>query len=142
MPWRGVAGGFGLVWLGLVTPKRIRTSPASIWIAAEGHIPSKQQESGDHMKLWKCDPYVLDNKGFVTVVVMAETRQQAIEKASAKLSAKLPEMLGALGQVLPDDDYRRFAQLGSDNLDNTLEEAPDEVVITILEPPSVVKPVT
>ena len=46
------------------------------------------------MKLWKCDPYVLDNKGFVTVVVMAETRQQAIEKASAKLSAKLPEMLG------------------------------------------------
>ena len=91
------------------------------------------------MKLWKCDPYVLDSKGFVTVVVMAETRQQAIEKASAKLSAKLPEMLGALGQVLPDDDYRRFAQLGSDNLDNTLEEAPDEVVITIVEPPSLAR---
>ena len=30
----------------------------------------------------------------VTVVVMAETRQQAIEKASAGLSAKLPEILG------------------------------------------------
>ena len=135
-----------MVWLGLVTPKRIRTSPASIWIAVVGsrgaHRPSKQEESGDHMKLWKCDPYVLDNKGFVTVVVMAETRQQAIEKASAKLSAKLPEMLGALGQVFPDDDYRRFAQLGSDNLDNTLEEAPDEVVITIVEPPNVIKPVT
>jgi hypothetical protein len=94
------------------------------------------------MKLWKCGPYVLDNKGLVSVVVMAETRQQAIEKASAKLSAKLPEMLGALGQVFPDDDYRRFAQLGSDNLDNTLEEAPDEVVITIVEPPSVLKPLT
>ena len=132
-----------MAWLGLVTPKRIRTSPASIWIAVVGsrgaHRPSKQEESGDHMKLWKCDPYVLDSKGFVTVVVMAETRQQAIEKASAKLSAKLPEMLGALGQVLPDDDHRRFAQLGSDNLDNTLEEAPDEVVITIVEPPSLAR---
>jgi hypothetical protein len=32
--------------------------------------------------------------------------------------------------------------LGSDNLDNTLEEAPDEVVITIVEPPSVLKPLT
>ena len=66
---------------------------------------------------------------------MAETRQQAAEKASARL-------LTALGQWFPDDDYRRFAQLGSDNLDNTLEEAPDEVVITIVEPPSVIKPVT
>ena len=94
------------------------------------------------MKLWKCDPYVLDNKGLVTVVVMAETRQQAIEKASAKLSAKLPEMLETLGQMIPDDDYRQFAQLGSDNLGNTLEEAPDEVVITIVEPPSVLRPVT
>ena len=46
---------------------------------------------------------------------------------------------GALGQVLPDDDYRRFAQLGSDSLDNTLEEAPDEVVITIVEPPSLAR---
>ena len=91
------------------------------------------------MKLWKNLPYLLENKGLVQVVVMAETRQQAIEKASAKLSAKLPEMLGALGQVLPDDDYRRFAQLGSDNLDNTLEEAPDEVVITIVEPPSLTR---
>ena len=79
------------------------------------------------MKLWKCDPYIPDNKGWVTVVVMAETRQQAIEKASAQL-------LKVLGQVFPDDDYRRFAQLGSDNLDNTIEEAPDEVVIAIFEP--------
>ena len=47
------------------------------------------------MKLWKCDPYMPDNKGLVQVVVMAETRQQAIEKARAKL----PE---ALGHVFPD----------------------------------------
>jgi len=81
------------------------------------------------MKLWKCDPYMPDHKGFVSVVVMAETRQQAIEKASAQL-------LRVLGQVFPDDDYRRFAQLGSDNLNNTIKEAPDEVVIMIVEPPS------
>jgi len=80
------------------------------------------------MKLWKCDPYMPDHKGFVSVVVMAET-QQAIEKASAQL-------LRVLGQVFPDDDYRRFAQLGSDNLNNTIKEAPDEVVIMIVEPPS------
>jgi hypothetical protein len=42
-PWRGMAGGgFGLVWLGLVTPKRIRTSPESIRIAGEGHIIAHQ----------------------------------------------------------------------------------------------------
>ena len=35
------------------------------------------------MKLWKNEPYLLESKGFVQVVVMAETRQQAIEKASA-----------------------------------------------------------
>ena len=69
------------------------------------------------MKLWKNEPYMPDNKGLVQVVVMAETRQQAIEKASA-------ELLRVLGHVSPDDDYRRFAQLGSDNLDNTIEEAP------------------
>jgi hypothetical protein len=84
------------------------------------------------MKLWKCDPYLLEAKGFVLVVVMAETRQQAIEKASAKL-------LRVLGQLFPDDDHRRLAQLGSDNLDNTLEEVPEEVVITIVEPPSVAR---
>jgi len=84
------------------------------------------------MKLWKCDPYLLETKGFMLVVVMAETRQQAIEKASVRL-------LEVLGQVFPDDDYRQFAQLGSDNLDNTLEEAPDEVVITIVEPPSLAR---
>ena len=59
------------------------------------------------MKLWKCDPYMADNKGFVTVVVMAETRQQAIEKASAELSAKLP---GVLGQMFGEDDDRRCAE--------------------------------
>jgi hypothetical protein len=94
--------------------------------------PSKQEESGDYMKLWKCDPYLLDTKGFVLVVVMAETRQQAIEKPSARL-------LEVLGHVFPDDDYQRFAQLGSDNLDNTIEEVPDEVVISIVEPPSVAR---
>ena len=67
-----------------------------------------------NMKLWKCEPYIPDGKGLVWVVVMAETRQQAIEKASARL-------LTALGQWFPDDDYRRFAQLGSDHLDSTLE---------------------
>ena len=84
------------------------------------------------MKLWKCDPYLLENKGLLQVVVMAETRQQAIEKASA-------ELLRVLGHVFPDDDYRQFAQLGSDNLDNTIEEAPNEVVIIIVEPPSLAR---
>jgi hypothetical protein len=84
------------------------------------------------MKLWKNEPYLLATKGLVQVVVMAETRQQAIEKASAQL-------LRVLGHVFPDDDYRLFAQLGSDNLDNTLEEAPDEVVITIVYPPSLAR---
>jgi hypothetical protein len=84
------------------------------------------------MKLWKNLPYMPDNKGLVQVVVMAETRQQAIDKASARL-------LEVLGHVFPDDDYRQFAQLGSDNLDNTIEEAPDEVVITIVEPPSLAR---
>ena len=69
------------------------------------------------MKLWKNEPYMPDNKGLVQVVVMAETRQQAIEKASA-------ELLRVLGHVFPDDDYRRFAQLGSDNLDNHRGGAP------------------
>jgi hypothetical protein len=84
------------------------------------------------MKLWKNVPYLLETKGLVQVVVMAETRQQAIEKASARL-------LEVLGRVFPDDDYRRFAELGSDNLDDTMEEAPEEVVITIVEPPSVAR---
>ena len=70
----------------------------------------------------------------VQVVVMAETRQQAIEKASAGLSAKLPEMLG---QMFPEDDDRRFAQLGPDALDGRdildhMEEVPDEVVIGVV----------
>ena len=37
------------------------------------------------MKLWKCEPYLLETKGFVLVVVMAETRQQALEKVGAQL---------------------------------------------------------
>jgi hypothetical protein len=64
----------------------------------------------------------------ITVVVMAETRQQAIEKASAQLSAKLP---GVLGQMFPEDDDRRFAQLGPGILDD-MEEAPDEVTILVV----------
>jgi len=35
------------------------------------------------MKLWRNLPYLLETKGLVQVVVMADTRQQAIEKASA-----------------------------------------------------------
>jgi hypothetical protein len=101
--------------------------------------PSKQEESGEHMKLWKNLPYLLENKGLVQVVVMAETRQQAIEKASARLLEVLGRMFSDLGHVFSDDDIQRFAQLGSDNLDNTLEEAPDEVVITIVEPPSLAR---
>jgi hypothetical protein len=84
------------------------------------------------MKLWKCEPYLLETKGFVLVVVMAETRQQALEKVGAQL-------LRVLGQLFPEDDYRRFAQLGSDNLDNTIEEVPEEVVITIVHPPSLAR---
>ena len=73
------------------------------------------------MKLWKCDA-VGPTEGVMSmsVVVMAETRQQAIEKASAELSAKLP---GVLGQVFPEDDDRRFAQLGPDILED-MEEVP------------------
>jgi hypothetical protein len=41
-----------------------------------------------------------------------------------------------LGQWFPDDDYRRFAQLGSDHLDNTIEEVPEEAVIFMVPPPS------
>ena len=84
------------------------------------------------MKLWKCEPYLLETKGFVLVVVMAETRQQALEKVGAQL-------LRVLGQLFPEDDYRRFARLGSDNLDNTIEEVPEEVVITIVHPPSLAR---
>jgi hypothetical protein len=85
------------------------------------------------MKLWKCDAVgPIEGLLAVTVVVMAETRQQAIEKASAGLSAKLPEMLG---QMFPDDDDRRFAQLGPDILDD-MEEAPDEVTILVVGLPT------
>jgi hypothetical protein len=81
------------------------------------------------MKLWKCDAVgPIEGVMSITVVVMAETRQQAIEKASAELSAKLP---GVLGQMFPDDDDRRFAQLGPDILED-MEEAPDEVTIVVV----------
>jgi hypothetical protein len=91
------------------------------------------------MKLWKCDAVgPIEGLLAVQVVVMAETRQQAAEKASAELSAKLPEMLG---QMFPDDDDRRFAQLGPDILDDRdildhIEEVPDEVTIAIVGLPS------
>ena len=82
------------------------------------------------MKLWKCYAVgPIEGLLAVTVVVMAETRQQAIEKASAQL-------FRVLGQWFPDDDYRRFAQLGSDHLDNTIEEVPEEAVIFMVPPPS------
>jgi hypothetical protein len=87
------------------------------------------------MKLWKCDAVgPIEGLLAVQVVVMGETRQQAIEKASANLSAKLPEMLG---QMFPDDDDRRFAQLGPDILDgrdilDNVEEVPDEVVPSVV----------
>ena len=81
------------------------------------------------MKLWKCDAVgPIEGVMSITVVVMAETRQQAIEKASAGLSARLPEMLG---QMFPEDDDRRFAQLGPDILDD-MEEMPDEVTIAVV----------
>jgi hypothetical protein len=87
------------------------------------------------MKLWKCYAVgPIEGLLTVTVVVMAETRQQAIEKASAGLSAKLPEILG---QTFPEDDDRRFAQLGPDAIDgrdilDNMEEVPDEVVISVV----------
>jgi hypothetical protein len=81
------------------------------------------------MKLWKCETEgPIEGILVMSVVVMAETRQQAIEKASAELSAKLP---GMLGQMFPDDDDRRFAQLGPDILDN-MEEVPVEVTIALV----------
>jgi hypothetical protein len=87
------------------------------------------------MKLWKCDAVgPIEGLLDVTVVVMAETRQQAIEKASAVLSARLPEMLG---QMFPDGDDRRFAQLGPDAIDgrdilDNIDEVADEVVINVV----------
>ena len=87
------------------------------------------------MKLWKCDAVgPIEGLLTVTVVVMAETRQQAIEKASAGLSAKLPEMLG---QMFPEDDDRRFAPLGPDAIDgrdilDNMDEVADEVVISVV----------
>ena len=87
------------------------------------------------MKLWKCDAVgPIEGLLAVQVVVMAETRQQAIEKASAGLSAKLPEVLG---QMFPDDDDRRFAQLGPDVLDgrdilDNMAEVPEEVTIAVV----------
>src|SRR5579871_1741315 len=76
--------------------------------------PSKQEENRDHMKLWKCDVFEpIEGVMTMSVVVMAETRQQATEKASANLSAKLP---ARLGQMFGEDDDRRFAQLGPDIL--------------------------
>jgi hypothetical protein len=84
------------------------------------------------MKLWKCDAIgPIDGVMTITVVVMAETLQQAIEKASANLSAKLP---GMLGEMFPDDGDRRFAQVGPDILDD-MEEAPDEVTILVVAHP-------
>lgn len=81
------------------------------------------------MKLWKCDAMEpIEGLLSMTVVVMAETRQQAIEKASAQLSAKLP---GVLGQMFPEDDDRRSAQLGPDSLDD-MEEVPEEVTIMVV----------
>ncbi len=81
------------------------------------------------MKLWKCDVFEpIEGVMTMSVVVMAETRQQATEKASANLSAKLP---ARLGQMFGEDDDRRFAQLGPDILDD-MEEAPDEVVIIVV----------
>jgi hypothetical protein len=85
------------------------------------------------MKLWNTFAMgPIEGLMSVHVVVMAETRQQAIEKARAELSAKLPEMLG---QMFPEDDDRRFAQLGPDILDD-MEEAPDEVTIIVVGLPS------
>ena len=87
------------------------------------------------MKLWKCDAVgPIEGLLDVTVVVMAETRQQAIEKASAVLSARFPEMLG---QMFPDGDDRRFAQLGPDAIDgrdilDNIDEVADEVVINVV----------
>ena len=87
------------------------------------------------MKLWKCYAVgPIEGLLTVTAVVLAETRQQAIEKASAGLSAKLPEILG---QTFPEGDDRRFAQLGPDAIDgrdilDNMEEVPDEVVISVV----------
>ena len=81
------------------------------------------------MKLWKCDAVgPIEGVLSITVVVMAETRQQAIEKASAELSAKLR---WALGEMFPEDDDRRFAQPGPDILDD-MEEVPEEVTIAVV----------
>jgi hypothetical protein len=87
------------------------------------------------MKLWKCEAVgPLEGLLSVHVVVLAQTRQQAIEKASAQLSAQLPEVLG---QVFPADDDRRLAQLGPDILDDRdildyMQEVPEEVTIIVV----------
>jgi hypothetical protein len=91
------------------------------------------------MKLWKCDAVgPIEGLLAVQVVVMAETRQQAIEKARAGLSAKLP---GMLSEMFPEDDGRRLAQLGPDALDgrdilDNMSEVPDEVTIAVVGLPA------
>ena len=121
-----------MVGRGLLTPD---SSPAGPAPQASGeqqraHLrPSKREESGDHMRLWKCDAVgPIEGVMSITVVVMAETRQQAIEKASGQLSAKLS---WALGEMFPEDDDRRFAQPGRDILDD-MEEVPEEVTIVVV----------
>jgi hypothetical protein len=77
------------------------------------------------MKLWKCDAMEpIEGLLSMTFVVMAETRQQAIEKASAQLP-------GMLGQMFPEDDDRRFAQVRPNILDD-MEEVPEEVAIIVV----------
>ena len=131
MPWRGMAGAVRLGMTRATYPRiHSRTSPASIWIATEGPIFAHQAgRERDHMKLWKCDAVgPIEGVLSITVVVMAETRQQAIEKASAELSAKLR---WALGEMFPEDGDRRLAQLRPDILDD-MEEVPDEVTIAVV----------
>src|SRR5262249_60734062 len=61
--------------------------------------PSKQEESGDHMKLWKCDAVgPIEGVMSISVVVMAGTRQNRIGDGERRAQRQAP---GGAGRDVP-----------------------------------------
>ncbi|MDT7764502.1 MAG: hypothetical protein QOC63_3922 [Mycobacterium sp.] len=71
------------------------------------------------MKLWTTSAVTPDGNEYGLVAVVAETREEAIAKANAKLSLDDP------GNYVPN---RRYAEALLDNLD-AMSEVTDEVFI-------------
>jgi hypothetical protein len=72
-----------------------------------------------HMKLWISTALTPHGNDYGLVAVVAETRQEAIDKANAKLSLDDP------GNYIPN---QRYAEALHDNLD-AMREVTDEVFI-------------